>query len=92
YSEQPRRDSQAMWQQLECNADTQSIICFADRLQINNQDLFSAFEQSIYSLPICGGASTITEHGRWVMLDGICYENAYVMLALHSVELAITKG
>ncbi|WP_135385802.1 bifunctional diguanylate cyclase/phosphodiesterase [Vibrio tasmaniensis] len=92
YSEQPRRDSQAMWQQLECNADTQSIICFADRLQINNQDLFSAFEQSIYSLPVCGGASTITEHGRWVMLDGICYENAYVMLALHSVELSITKG
>ncbi len=92
YSEQPLVDSHAMWQQLECNDNTQSIICFADRLQINNRDLFSAFEQSRYSLPICGGASTITDNGRWVMLDGICYEKAYVMVALHSAELAITKG
>ncbi|CDT75613.1 putative GGDEF family protein [Vibrio coralliirubri] len=92
YSEQPLLDSHAMWQQLECNDNTQSIICFADRLQINNRDLFSAFEQSRYSLPICGGASTITDNGRWVMLDGICYENAYVMLALHSGELSIAKG
>ncbi|WP_029404908.1 bifunctional diguanylate cyclase/phosphodiesterase [Vibrio splendidus] len=92
YSKQPLLDSQSMWQQLECNTNTQSIICFADRLQINNRDLFSAFEQSRYSLPICGGASTITDNGRWVMLDGTCYENAYVMLALHSVELATTKG
>ena len=92
YSKQPLLDSQSMWQQLECNTNTQSIICFADRLQINNRDLFSAFEQSRYSLPICGGASTITDNGRWVMLDGICYENAYVMLALHSVELVTTKG
>lgn len=51
YSDQPLLDSQAMWQQLECNANTQSIICFADRLQINDRDLFSAFEQSRDSLP-----------------------------------------
>ncbi|MEZ8036205.1 bifunctional diguanylate cyclase/phosphodiesterase [Vibrio crassostreae] len=92
YSEQPLVDSHAMWQQLECNDNTQSIICFADCLQINNRVLFSAFEQSRYLLPICGGASTITDNGRWVMLNGICYENAYVMLALHSAELSITKG
>ena len=92
YSEQPQLDSQSMWEQLGCNAQTQSIICFADRLQINNRALFSAFEQSRYSLPICGGASTITDSGRWVMLNGHCYENAYVMLALHSSELVVTKG
>ncbi|MFL7047594.1 EAL domain-containing protein [Vibrio cyclitrophicus] len=92
YSEQPLLDSGMMAEQLQCHAETQSIICFADCLQINNRALFAAFEQSRYSLPICGGASTITEGGRWVMLNGVCYENAYVMVALHSSKLAITKG
>ncbi|XNG96982.1 EAL domain-containing protein [Vibrio cyclitrophicus] len=92
YSEQPLLDSGMMAEQLQCHAETQSIICFADCLQINNRALFAAFEQSRYSLPICGGASTITEGVRWVMLNGVCYENAYVMVALHSSKLAITKG
>jgi EAL domain-containing protein (putative c-di-GMP-specific phosphodiesterase class I)/GGDEF domain-containing protein len=92
YSDQPLLDSRTMWEQLECNAETQSIICFADRLQINNRALFAAFEQSRYSLPIGGGASTITDNGRWVMLNGVCYENAYVMVALHSSKLLITRG
>ncbi|MEZ9403735.1 EAL domain-containing protein [Vibrio cyclitrophicus] len=92
YSEQPLLDSGMMAEQLQCHAETQSIICFADCLQINNRALFAAFEQSRYSLPICGGASTIIEGGRWVMLNGVCYENAYVMVALHSSKLAITKG
>lgn len=72
YSEQPLLDSGMMAEQLQCHAETQSIICFADRLQINNRALFAAFEQSRYSLPICGGASTITGgpmgNAQWCLL------------------------
>ncbi|MFA0071322.1 FIST N-terminal domain-containing protein, partial [Vibrio breoganii] len=48
YSNQPLRDSHSMWQQLKCHSQTQSIICFADRLQINDRALFAEFEQSRY--------------------------------------------
>ena len=92
YSDDLAADSAQMWHQLECTKHTQAIICFADRMNMSKQALFSSFNHSRLQIPIAGGASTITDYGRWVMLDGRCYENAYVMVALHGSDLAISKG
>jgi len=89
YSDDLSHDSTHLFTQLDCTQSTQAIICFADRLTLSQKSLFSAFNQSDLNIPISGGASTITNHGRWVMLNGQCYENAYVAVALNSDELSV---
>ncbi|KDN26558.1 diguanylate cyclase [Vibrio fortis] len=92
YSDDLARDSDNMLRQLECHDGTQTAICFVDRLTLDKNDLFYAFERSDLNIPICGGASTITSSGRWVMSNGRCYQEAYVMAALHSEKLAVNRG
>ncbi|MDK9759625.1 sensor domain-containing phosphodiesterase, partial [Vibrio sp. D173a] len=92
YSDDLARDSDIMMRQLECNSQTKTAICFADRLTLDKHDLFYAFERSPLDIPVCGGASTITPSGRWVMCNGRCYQETYVMVALHSDDLAVNRG
>ncbi|MBW3698550.1 EAL domain-containing protein [Vibrio sp. T187] len=92
YSQDLTQDSVELYRQLDCSEATQSIICFADRMSVDKVDLFSAFNQSEFDIPIAGGASTITDHGRWVMLNGQCVENACVAVSLISDELSVWTG
>lgn len=87
FSPTERHATHQLRQELAITDETKAILCFADRLSANDEDLFQAFCHD--TVPIAGGATTVTDHGRWAMLNGEFYHNALVAVAFHSATLHV---
>lgn len=75
---------------LSLSSETKAILCFVDRLTAKGNTFFRCFDSS--DIPVAGGASTITEQGRWVLLNGECYQECSVAVAIHSTKLHVWRS
>ncbi len=79
--------SQHLHNALNIQDDTKLIVCFGDRIGAYDSDLFSAFSRD--RVPVVGGATVVTEQGRWAMLEGEFYRSTLVAVAINAPNLSV---
>lgn len=79
--------SQSLRDALNIQSDTKMIVCFGDRIGAHDSELFSAFSGD--RIPVVGGATVVTDQGRWAMLEGEFYQSTLVAVAINAPNLSV---
>ncbi|CCN71298.1 EAL domain-containing protein [Vibrio nigripulchritudo] len=100
YTGDQSRDGEALIEQLQITEETKAVICFAEQvddketLLFGSKDyqVFEAFNELPFELPVAGGLSQPNLFGRWVLCGDEIYHHACVAVALHNHDLSVWRG
>ncbi|WP_117236426.1 EAL domain-containing protein [Vibrio maerlii] len=91
YSGLPVSDGSALLSALNVRSDTKAIISFMTLTEEGDYPLFKGFVRLGKTPAISGGLAQMTQHGKWVMLNGQVYDQACVAVTLNSNNLHAWK-
>lgn len=100
YTGNAQQDGEELIEHLNVSEETKAVICFAE--QVNDQDtllfgsqdyeVFGAFNELTFELPVAGGLSQPNLFGRWVLWNDQIHRQACVAVALHNPKLQVWRG
>lgn len=89
HSEKEQDVGHQLLRKLSINQITKSCIAFSCSGSASNYQLFDAFSENPYVIPVSGGVSANAGEGTWVFLNGQFYQEHFVAVALHSEYLQV---